>query len=127
LLINHFSDDGSALINENQVKLRREGKLIYALIDFDVSLMAPPDIKREDYRLPYGESFIGSGNQPYDTSQGEFDYDPFAYDVGSTGVEFCNHFQVRNPAASIRILFHSSTWISNTRGISICWRLYLIK
>ncbi|KAF8177832.1 other/AgaK1 protein kinase [Pholiota molesta] len=93
LLINHFSDDGSALINENQVKLRREGKLIYALIDFDVSLMAPPDIKREDYRLPYGESFIGSGNQPYDTSQGEFDYNPFAYDVGSTGVEFCNHFQ----------------------------------
>ncbi|KAF8490577.1 hypothetical protein JB92DRAFT_1304338 [Gautieria morchelliformis] len=35
----------------------------------------------------------GGQDQPYDTRQGELDYDPCAFDVGCLGVHFCKHFQ----------------------------------
>jgi len=99
VLVNHFGTDCSIEYNEVRSELRSEGKLIYALFDFDISIIAPPDAKKGEYRLPYRMSWWGSGNQPRDTAQGEFDYDPFAFDVGMLGSEFCQEFQVE-----IRIL-----------------------
>lgn len=77
--------------------MRKQGKLMYALIDFNISIMMPSNLRKETYRLPYRKSFQGSGNQPFDTSQGEYDYDPFAYDVGTLGVVFCQRYQVSKP------------------------------
>lgn len=90
VLVNHFGADSSLANNE----VRSDGKLIYALFDFDISIMAPSDAKKGEYRLPYHMSWWGSFNQPMDTAQGEFDYDPFAFDVGMLGSEFCQVYQV---------------------------------
>ena len=68
---------------------------MYALIDYDVSMMLPSGTDRTKIRLPSRESYIGTWWPPSDTSQGEFDYNPFAYDVGTLGVFFCQYFQVR--------------------------------
>ncbi|KAF8174273.1 kinase-like domain-containing protein [Pholiota molesta] len=99
VLINHFGDDECFIVGNYyhypspREELRKEGKLSYVLMDFDLSNMVSPDVKKEEYRRPYIESFDGSFNQPYDTRQGEFDYNPFAFDVGCLGVEFCNYYQ----------------------------------
>ncbi|XP_006463402.1 hypothetical protein AGABI2DRAFT_208157 [Agaricus bisporus var. bisporus H97] len=53
----------------------------------------PPDTDRTRYRLPYRLSWIGSEWQTHDTSQGEFNYDPFAFDVGMLGAVFCTEYQ----------------------------------
>ncbi|KAG6807496.1 hypothetical protein H0H93_001543, partial [Arthromyces matolae] len=34
------------------------------------------------------------GYTPLDTCQGEFDFDPFAWDVGSMGLVFCFYYDV---------------------------------
>jgi len=57
--------------------------------------MFPPTSTTVERRLPYNLSWDGTMNQPHDTSQGELDYDPFAFDVGCLGVLFCQKFQVR--------------------------------
>lgn len=56
------------------------GSLSYAMFDFNISILVPL------YRLPYQMSFWATYHSPNDTSQGEFDYDPFVYDVGTMGV-----------------------------------------
>ena len=94
VLVNHFGANSSLANNEVRSELRSDGKLIYALFDFDISIMAPSDAKKGEYRLPYHMSWWGSFNQPMDTAQGEFDYDPFAFDVGMLGSEFCQVYQV---------------------------------
>jgi hypothetical protein len=57
-------------------------------------MMLPADTDRARYRLPYKLSWDGSFCQPDDTSQGEFDYNPFAYDVGTLGRVLCVKYQV---------------------------------
>ena len=83
-------------INFNLVrgKLRSEGRLIYAMFDFNASIMLPPTVKKENFRLPYYESWVGSYSFPCDTEQGEFDYNPFVFDVGVLGLEMSRYFQV---------------------------------
>ncbi|CAA7268456.1 unnamed protein product [Cyclocybe aegerita] len=93
VLVNHFSNDHAGPVNPTRVKLRSAGNLSYAIFDFDVSVMVPPDVEKSEFRLPYKMSWCGSYNHPFDTAQGEFDYDPFAYDVGTMGREFCQEYQ----------------------------------
>ena len=59
-------------------------------------MMLPADTDRTQCRLSYKLSWDGTGYQPHDTMQGEFDYNPFAYDVGTLGSVLCAHYQV-NP------------------------------
>ncbi|KAF8174269.1 other/AgaK1 protein kinase [Pholiota molesta] len=101
-LVNHFDDDNAILDlsgyssynrPSHGIELRKQGKLLYALMDFNISIMVPRNIRKEDYQRPYRDSFDGSGYHPYDTAQGEFDYNPFAFDVGTLGVVFCEHYQ----------------------------------
>jgi hypothetical protein len=103
VLVNHFADDVVSFDygGHGREDLRRQGKLSYALMDFDISIMVPGNIRKEQYRRPYLDSFVGSGSHPFDTTQGEFDYNPFAYDVGNMGVEFCRQYQV-----STSVLLH---------------------
>ena len=65
-----------------------EGKLMYALFDFDISIMAPPGANGSIDFLTICHGGVRATN-PWDTAQGEFDYDPFAFDVGMLGSEFC--------------------------------------
>ncbi|KAJ3506405.1 hypothetical protein NLJ89_g6885 [Agrocybe chaxingu] len=93
LLVNHFASEYNGHDNPGRTKLRSAGLLSYALFDFDISVIVPPTVSKSDFRLPYRMSWDGSYNQPFDTAQGEFDYDPFAFDVGTMGREFCRYYQ----------------------------------
>ncbi|KAG6867196.1 hypothetical protein C0993_012328 [Termitomyces sp. T159_Od127] len=56
--------------------------------------MFPPSMSLDDCRLPSLISFQTLDDQvPGDTLQGEFDFNPFAFDVGMLGVMFCQEFQ----------------------------------
>ncbi|KAF9011291.1 hypothetical protein BDQ17DRAFT_1420683 [Cyathus striatus] len=65
---------------------------------FGVSIKFPEDYTPEQCRLPYWESWLGTDFMP-DTWQGEFDFDPFAYDVGIMGRMFAESFQQLTPLA----------------------------
>lgn len=94
MVVNFFGND---MIFGGYHFLRRShlarGLLSYALIDFDLSIMLPPEVQPGDFKLSRKESWVGT-YMPSDTLQGEFDYDPFAYDVGTLGVVFCEEYQV---------------------------------
>ncbi|KAF7763570.1 hypothetical protein Agabi119p4_8107 [Agaricus bisporus var. burnettii] len=94
-LVSHFSDEDTDRYKENdsRMQLQWADALQHCLFDFDLSMMLPPDTDRTRCRLPYRESWIGSWSRTHDTSQGEFDYDPFAFDVGMLGDIFCTEYQ----------------------------------
>ncbi|CAA7265454.1 unnamed protein product [Cyclocybe aegerita] len=94
MLANHFSDDTDANF-DTRMQLRLHGQLKYAMFDFDFSIMFPPTIDRALCRLPYQKSWEAAWIRPYDTSQGEFDYDPFAFDVGTLGFVLIHSFRER--------------------------------
>jgi hypothetical protein len=100
ILVNHFGTSTYNSWNDLRRKLRRDGHLVYAIMDFDISMIFPPTATRDECRLPSRMSWIGGQSQPHDTRQGELDYDPFAFDVGCLGVLFCRDFQVRFPFAA---------------------------
>ncbi|KAF9011294.1 kinase-like domain-containing protein [Cyathus striatus] len=78
--------------------LQSERQLVYSVIDFGISIKFPDDYSAEQCRLPYKESWWGTHFIP-DTMQGEFDFDPFAYDVGVLGIVFAESFQYLTPLA----------------------------
>ncbi|KAF8880445.1 kinase-like domain-containing protein [Gymnopilus junonius] len=98
VLVNHFCD--SRIEGQCSVRwdLRSRRQLSYALFDFDFSMMFPPDMDRTHCRLSYDKSW-GTFCMVHDTAQGEFDYDPFIFDVGNMGVVFCDLCQHLTPAA----------------------------
>ncbi|KAG6856616.1 hypothetical protein H0H87_002571 [Tephrocybe sp. NHM501043] len=91
--------------------LRPQGKLTYCLFDFDSATMFPRSMPLGDCRLPSHLSFNALYNQvPADTSQVEFDFSPFAFDVGMMGVMFCNEFQqVTQTAPMLALLLDRMT------------------
>ncbi|KAF9229858.1 hypothetical protein BU15DRAFT_7863, partial [Melanogaster broomeanus] len=94
MLVNHFSNEERYNEwNDLRPSLRSQGLLYYALVDFDFSAMFPLDSKPSERRLPAKESFIMHCSMARDTEQGELDYDPFAFDVASLGIYFCEKFQ----------------------------------
>jgi hypothetical protein len=95
VLVSHFADD---VVTYDHCKVRsrlqRSSGLKYCLFDFDISMMLPADTDRAQCRLQYKLSRDGSFYQPHDTLQGEFDYNPFAFDVGILGRVLCVKYQV---------------------------------
>lgn len=87
MLVNHF---WIYPYNDHRVRLRKEGQLAYALFDFDTAMMLKPGQRR----LPCHFSWIGGIDAPDDTTHGELDYDPFAFDVGCLGLVFDRYFEV---------------------------------
>jgi hypothetical protein len=75
--------------------LRRVGKIVYVLVDFNISIQFPQSSTPAERRLPPEFSWCGPYARPADTDQGELDYDPFAFDVGCLGVLFWDNFKVR--------------------------------
>ncbi|KAG6847625.1 hypothetical protein H0H93_006970 [Arthromyces matolae] len=100
VLVNHVDTDTFDWSNELRKSLRSRSKLVYALFDFDGATMFPRSTPLEKCRLPSRVSFDTFYDQvPADTFQGEFDFNPFAFDVGMMGVMFCKEFQHLTPAA----------------------------
>ena len=93
MLVNHFCDEELEMTNAIREDLRAQGLLQYAMFDFDHSILVPPGIDQGHYRLPYERSW-GTFTRINDTAQGEFDYDPFSFDVGNLGALFCSSYQV---------------------------------
>lgn len=98
-MMNHIGRDDQVSTNLLREQLRTQRRALYALIDFDWSVMFDPTSTPAERRLPCN-SFISGGNFAYDTAQGELDFDPFAFDVGALGQLFCFKFQVR-PSLSL--------------------------
>ncbi|RXW11437.1 hypothetical protein EST38_g14417, partial [Candolleomyces aberdarensis] len=78
VLCNHFSNEHAG--GYFRSVSRRNRTLQFAIFDFDISIMVPPNASRSKFRLPYWRNWEGSA-WVYDVDQGELDYDPFAYDV----------------------------------------------
>ena len=93
-LVNHFGAYPDEHNNQLRKKLRNGGQLVYAIFDFDIAIMFSSSATVAERRLPSHLSWDGGSNQPHDTTQGELDYDPFAFDVSCLGVLFCDQFQV---------------------------------
>ncbi|KAH7887245.1 hypothetical protein F5I97DRAFT_1828376 [Phlebopus sp. FC_14] len=90
----HYISQGDDFTDDYfRPSLRKAGRLSYALIDFDWSYVLPLDSKASETRLPAHESYIWFCSVANDTAQGELDYEPFAFDVGSLGMFFCEEFQ----------------------------------
>lgn len=88
-LINHFSQSWD---NHLRRLMRGQGRLTYALFDFDLAVVLPSHIRRLPYKFSWAgfpERFSGMpySFQPYplDTAHGEYEYDPYAFDVASLG------------------------------------------
>lgn len=96
ILINHFDRNdlyGGSPLDERgpasfaeRVSLRERGLARYCLFDFDISMIFSPDAPSVDCRLDSSLSHWGIFfYHPPDTKQGEFDYDPFPFDVACLG------------------------------------------
>ncbi|KAG6842796.1 hypothetical protein H0H93_003367, partial [Arthromyces matolae] len=94
ILVNQFGRDSIDYRNPDRLYFKEQNLLTYALHDFDLATKFPPSWSDQQCRLPYYKSWHGTpGFVPPDTWQGEFDFDPFARDVGSlclvfTGIYF---------------------------------------
>ncbi|KAF8072163.1 kinase-like domain-containing protein [Lyophyllum atratum] len=98
ILVNHFAGFGRDFENPHRIHLRSNGQLTYALFDFDLATKFPETWTLDECRLPYQKSWQGTpGCVPLDTCQGEFDFDPFAWDVGSLGLLLRYHYQHLTP------------------------------
>ena len=95
ILVNHYSSDAVA---ETSLA-RREWRLAnlystrvkYCLMDFNLSLILPQGVRR----LPSKYAHVGiSLYHPPDIWAGEYDYDPYAFDVACMGHVFASRFDV---------------------------------
>ncbi|KAF4620356.1 hypothetical protein D9613_000110 [Agrocybe pediades] len=81
---------------------RDEGRVRYAIYDFDMSRMVPKEINRQDYWIPTDSGYAwGTFNVTKDYAQGELEYNPFITDVGCLGALFSGNFQDVIPALPI--------------------------
>ncbi|PPQ77873.1 hypothetical protein CVT26_005198 [Gymnopilus dilepis] len=92
VLVNHFCTVDAQFFNSTRRGLRSSGSLIYALCDFGASSCFPSDVSRDDCRLRIEESWKTT-SMIKDNIAGEFEYNPFVFDVGELGAMFCQHFQ----------------------------------
>ncbi|KAF9018094.1 kinase-like protein [Hymenopellis radicata] len=100
-LVNHFALDSRGGGYPLRSAMRKDGRMKYVLFDFNLALMFPASATHASYRLPRKGGFFASLNAPTDLSQGEYDYEPFAFDVGCLGIMFSIFFQHLTPFAPI--------------------------
>ncbi|KAH6905095.1 other/AgaK1 protein kinase [Coprinopsis sp. MPI-PUGE-AT-0042] len=93
VLVNHFSCVWWDITSAERRELRKAGRLSYAVMDFNLSIIVPNNKDLSKFRLPYQYAYDGRAPQPFDIAQGEHEYDPFAYDVGTLGAHLARSFQ----------------------------------
>ncbi|OBZ76511.1 hypothetical protein A0H81_03766 [Grifola frondosa] len=96
VMVNYFSaipfckDDG---LGPLLAKHRTSSKARYCLFDYNLSIQYSLGMPIENYRSPSTEALRGwDGYHPRDVYQGEFEYNPFAFDVGCLGNLFMFRF-----------------------------------
>lgn len=78
---------------------RRLGGTWYCVMDYDLSLLHDQALDVTSYFRPAEEAWIGSPrHHPDDYSQGEWQYNPFAFDVGCLGQMIMSKYAVRVPS-----------------------------
>ncbi|KAF9011318.1 kinase-like domain-containing protein [Cyathus striatus] len=92
-------DHSSYDLDKTYLSLQSCNQLLYAIIDFGLSIKFPKNFSSQQCRLPYSESWCGTFSVPADCMQGEFDFDPFAFDVGTLGCVFADKFKHLIPLA----------------------------
>lgn len=92
---NHIINPKLPAMNEARRDLQHAGKLVPALIDFDLAIQFSPDSSPSSRLLPRRMAQRISVQR--DLSQGEYRYDPFAYDVEAMGYMLCAQFQHLTP------------------------------
>lgn len=85
-----YGERFSSRMQEN----RRDPRIQYALIDYNLSIMSGQDASEQECRLPADTAWVSALAFPPDVLRGQYDYDPFAYDVGCLGNIFRFHFVV---------------------------------
>lgn len=100
------------MVPENQLRadLRAKGRLTVAMYDFDLSVI----LSSAHQRLPYQFSWVGIPPHPFDIAQGEYDYDPFAFDVALLGIVFLENLEV------IRLRFIFSPLGLGNNFVTVC-------
>ena len=76
--------------------IRNSGLVEYAIFDFGYSVILPQSTDIKTCRHRHQDIWHATPNRLNDVMQGEYDYDPFAFDVGCLGHLFCQDFQVRD-------------------------------
>ncbi|KAH8092586.1 kinase-like domain-containing protein [Cristinia sonorae] len=114
-LVNHFTYAPLQRVLARSVRLKHRRQLQCVIMDFNISIIAPPSADLRSYRLPYTTSFAGAYLQPPDVHQGEFEYNPFAFDVAAMGILLCHYFQ--HMSQKVPILAPLLDWMT-TRDIS---------
>ena len=110
MVINHYrldQDHYSVGLEEDLREHRREGDVLYALMDFNQSIQLPADTCLRTCRRPAEESWYGAMlYKPVcsDVYLGEVEYNPSAFDVLMLDNMFRFHFTVscsRSPSSGV--------------------------
>jgi hypothetical protein len=96
ILVNYFGDSTWPSQDDHlRDVFIASDQALYAIFDYNLSVIFPGGTPSAARRLPFEKSYCGLVmHRPYDTAQGEFDYDPFAWDVACLGIMLRNRFQV---------------------------------
>ena len=94
---NHLIHRSSLVLGEcpSRQARRDDGLSTYALIDFDSGHIFPENAALTECRLKPRQPGY---EHPYDTAQGEPDYNPFAWDIGNMGAYICGITQASSKA-----------------------------
>ena len=95
MLVNHYSASLVDYTSEARRKWRTADTsneyVRYCLTDFNISLLLPGDVRR----IPSRFALDGCPHyHPPDVWAGEYEYDPYAFDVGCMGNLFASEFDV---------------------------------
>ncbi|KAF9034969.1 hypothetical protein BDZ89DRAFT_1011715 [Hymenopellis radicata] len=125
ILFNHIPLDLMSTLRFNdpapfRLAMRRDDHAKYGLYDFNLSLMFPNNnapLNSASYRLPTRGGWFASVKCPPELFQGEYDYNPFAFDVGCLGIELCDLFQHLTPTVPMLapLLDGMTTWDIDAR------------
>ncbi|TFK32866.1 hypothetical protein BDQ12DRAFT_616268, partial [Crucibulum laeve] len=117
-LVNHVTnrDIALAMLNTLRLDLRSRGDTLYVLFDFNLSIKLS-----SEKCLPAEFSMYGVLDKPLDTTRGQIDFDPFAYDVACLGIYLCHSFQVGRYVIKRVPNMRLITLFSNVHALSHCW------
>lgn len=96
IMVNYYRYDDDLNLHEKDIRVhRKSGRLCYAFMDFNQSIILPADTCIRTCRRPAQEAWHGFGGyKPWDISLGEPTYNPFAHDVGMLGNLFRTYLMV---------------------------------
>ena len=109
MVVNHYSATFVAKVSQSRKKWRHDNlsnnQVRYGIIDFDVSMILPEDVKR----LPCTYAYCAPPRlHPKDIDAGEYDYDPYAFDVACLGYCFVSTFDVGG-----KLRWHLAVFLTN--------------